>query len=493
MTPQRERSALWALLLVSAGVRIASSAVFPYEQDEFYTIAEATDLFHTRVPPGIQARPFFFFLEHPFITTLPHTPTVLRVLAVLFGVLGVWATWALARRVLGQAGGLLAALLVMLSPWHLYASAFTRYYSLIFALAALVYWLLPRAYDSDRPRDYVWALVPLLLGTWTHPSFIFPAMGASIAISIMSEEGAWGWKWPSRNAWRYLWVPFLGISLTVVAVIRAVAPHGSSPTNGTDRGVLATLRLVPAMVDWTTPTIAVAALAGAILLLRSGRAGERRSGLMVLVGCACSIIALAMLSFVTAIYADYGIAALPLVLVASAGLVISVIRDIPVTRQAAALTALTALLLVGMLPSTISFLSDGTRFDYRPAFARIEKEAPALEVLTWPIPQQQAYAPQLHATLLPSTTAQLDSILDVDKSLWAVVSVKRYGIVGDDNGELAQWFSNHCRVRGQYQRPRFDYRMYRVDLWRCGESDPVHQSTTASSNRTSSPPSALPN
>lgn len=487
MTPQRERSALWALVVISAVIRIASSAIFPFEQDEFYTIAEATDLFHTRVPPGIQARPFFFFLEHPFITAFPHTPIALRAIAVVFGVLGVWATWALARRVLGQSGALVAALFVVLSPWHLYASAFTRYYSLIFVLAALVYWLLPRAYDTDRSRDYTLALVPLLIGTWTHPSFVFPVVGASIAISIVSEDGAWGWRWPSRNAWQYLWAPFFIASLVILGVIRIVAPHGSSPTNGIDRGLLATLRLVPAMVDWTTPIIAIAALLGAVFLLRSDRTGERRFGLMVLVGSACSMIALVLLSLVTSIYADYGIAALPLVLVAAAGLVICVTRDVPVVRRPAAVTAISVLLLVGMLPSTVSFLSDGTRFDYRPAFARIEREAPALEVLTWPIPLQQVYAPQLHATLLPTTTVQLDSVLNADRSLWAVVSVKRYGIVGDDNGDMAQWFSNHCRVKGQYQRPRFDYRMYRVDLWRCGEADSVRVSAKSRSRRTSSP------
>lgn len=467
MTSRWERSALWALLLISAAIRIASSAALPYEQDEFYTIAEATDLFHTRVPPGIQARPFFFLVEHPFVTLLPHSSLALRILPLLFGTLGIWAVWALAKSLSGGTGAIVAALLTTFSPWHLYASSFARYYSLLFVLAALVYWRLPRAYDSDRPRDYWLALAPLLVGTWTHPSFVFPVFGASVAISFVSRDGNWGWRWPSRNAWRNLWIPFLVGSVVILAVIRLAAPHGASPTNGSERGLLATLRLVPAMVDWATPTISIAAILAAVFLLRSPDCTERRFGLMVLLGTATSIAAIAALSLLTAVYADYGIAALPLVIVAAASLVTSIARYVLEQVRTATVASLTALLVVGMLPSTVSFMSDGTRFDYRPAFARIERDAPNMRVLTWPIPQQQAYAPRLNATELPTTTVGLDSVLNRSRSLWAVVSVKRYGIVGDDRGKVANWLSSKCQLIDQYQKPRFDYRMYRVDLWRC--------------------------
>jgi hypothetical protein len=40
-------------------------------------------------------------------------------------------------------------------------------------------------------------------------------------------------------------------------------------------------------------------------------------------------------------------------------------------------------------------------------------------------------------------------------------------MVGDDTGEMARWFWQNCRKKSEYQRPRLDYRIYRVDLWRC--------------------------
>ena len=32
---------------------------------------------------------------------------------------------------------------------------------------------------------------------------------------------------------------------------------------------------------------------------------------------------------------------------------------------------------------------------------------------------------------------------------------------------MAHWLRQNCRQQGEYQRPRLDYRIYRVDLWRC--------------------------
>src|SRR6185437_11642818 len=132
--------------------------------DELYTIDEATNLFHTRLLPGIQARPFFFLVEHPFLKLASPTEPFVRFLPLIFGVAGVWVTWRLARDLAGPVAGFMALVLVTISPWHLYASGFARYYSLLYLLAALVYWQLPTAIDSDRPQRYLAVLIPLFLG-----------------------------------------------------------------------------------------------------------------------------------------------------------------------------------------------------------------------------------------------------------------------------------------------------------------------------------------
>src|SRR5690606_1163722 len=95
----------------------------------------------------------------------------------------------------------------------------------------------------------------------------------------------------------------------------------STVANGGDRGLLATLRLVPAMVDWMTLTVCAAAIFGAFGWITSTTPERKRMGWITLIGCVTMFVALVGLSFSTAIYADYGIAALPLITVAAAGAV----------------------------------------------------------------------------------------------------------------------------------------------------------------------------
>lgn len=467
---KRSNSAVAAALFCGALLRLYGVLRFPFEQDELYTVDEATNLFHTHLLPGIQARPVFFFLEHPFMGLVPHTEGWLRLIPFLFGVAGLWVVWRAGRALAGPTAAAVALALVIVSPWHLYASAFGRYYSLLFLLAGLIYWLLPRAYDIDEPPAYLATLVPLLIGTWTHPSFTFPVAGAVLGVSLISRNGTVGWRRPSRNAWAFLYGPFLIGSAIIAAGIRIAHPASSTVANGGDRGMLASLRLIPAMLDWMTPTVGVAFVAGLVLLLRSGEPSRRRLAAMGLFASVSTLLALFGLSFVTSIYADYGIAALPLILVIAAYPVEWAVERIGTRGANLLASTVTAIMLAGILPSAASYLSDGTRFDYRAAYAKIAASSPSTTVLTWPIIQQRHYAPLLSAQELPVDSAGLATALKAHRDLWVVTSVKRYGIVGDDTGEMERWLTGNCRQADQFQRPRFDYRMYRVDLWRCTDS-----------------------
>jgi len=453
-------------MIVAILLRVYEVFRFPFEQDELYTIDEATNLFHTRLLPGIQARPFFFLLEHPFLKLAAPTEPFVRFLPLLFGVAGVWVTWRLARNLAGPVTGFIALVLVAISPWHLYVSGFGRYYSLLYLLAALVYWRLPRAYDADRPKVYLGVLAPLFIGAWTHPSFVFPIIGAALAVSIFQPDGHTRFRWPTRTAWLWLWGPFLGLSVIVAAIIRMIH-HVTTVGNGGDRGIPAMLRLVPAMVDWMTLLVAASAVAGIVLMIRAGSAEKHRFGWMAVFGSVCTLVALVVLSFSTAIYADYGVSALPLVIVAAAYPVGWLAENLGPALASAGSTAVAWILIIGILPSTASHLSDGTRFDYRPALSEINAIAPSIEVLAWPVAIQRAYDPALHSREMPGSVAGLDSALHQYRDLWAIASVKRYGMVGDDTGEMARWFWQNCRKKSEYQRPRLDYRIYRVDLWRC--------------------------
>ncbi len=452
------------IVAVALVLRVICAIVLPYDQDELYTVLEARDLFATKLLPGIDARPLFYLLEHPLLAVLPRTPMMLRLLPVIFGVAGVWATWRLARRWFGEPAGVATALLIAVSPWHMYASTTARYYSLVYLCTVWALWALTEAYDLESPRYYLLALAAFVIGTLTHPSFVIGTAGAVIGLSLVASSGEFAWRWPSRKAWGYLWLPYLAFLLLGVVALKLVG-RSSAMGNVATRGSGASVRLVPAMIDWMTVSVFAAAVLGS-LTLAWRRSPQRRVGVMTLASLTFAFTLLFAVSLRTGVYADYGVGVLVLVFVACGAVVTGVPREAQHQYWWPAVVLL--LILAGGAPSVISYFSDGMRFDYRPAYASIARDPSNLAVIGWPAIVQDQYAPKMRRYELRPDVAYLDRILESEHEVWAVVSVKRYGIASDLGSVTAGWLAHHCRIVAAYERPRFDFRMYRVELHRCG-------------------------
>jgi len=456
-----------AILLLGLVLRVFAMVRFPLEQDELYTLAESRDLFHTTLAPGIDSRPLYYLLQHPLLSILPTSPVALRILPMIFGAAGLYVTWLIGRRYFGAIGGVVALLLVALSPWHLYASSMARYYSLVYLCAALVVLWLPEAYASDRPSRYLALLLVFLVGTLTHPSFVLAMVGVVFGLSLVRSDARFGFRWPSANAWRYLWGPYAAALLMEFVLLR-VAGRKSAMANLGSRGVAATIRLVPAMIDWMTLPVFIAAVLGA-LILTYRRRSDRAVGVMTIAAAVSTSVLLLVASTRTGVYADYGIGMLPLLLLCVAALAHMFEKGIG--RSMGAIIVL-ALVVGAGAPSIVSFLSDGLRFDYRPAYAEVTARDPNAAVLGWPEVLRKYYAANLHGYELRPDSAYLDRVTARDPDVWAVVSTKRYGIVEDDAGQLARWLSRRCQLENSFAHPRFDYRVYRVDLYHCQSERP---------------------
>ena len=467
--PSVPRTTRWvplALLALALLLRLRGLITFPLEQDELYTVQEATQLFHTTLKPGISGRPLYYLLEHVLLAAGPATPLLLRLPPLLFGLAGVWATWRLGARLFGVTAGWVAGLLVAISPWHLYMSGFARYWSLVYLLVTLLFLCLALAASTDRSRDYAGAAVTGILGSLTHPTFLFAGLGAALGAQLVMPDGTFGWRWPSRRAWRWLWGPWAAVLVAGYAVLRLTGQVGAL-RNFQGRGLLATLRLLPAMVQWTTPTVCAAGGMGALLLLAlRERPAWRRFGAMALVGIASTTVLLFVLATRTDVYADYGIAMLPLVFVAS-GALVALGAEQMVRGGGWFAAAAATVIAAGVLPSTVSHLSDGTRFDYRPALRAVAATAPTVPVLTWPIVIGRYYAPGLDNRELDLRPEALDAALAAAGDLWVILSVREYGLVGDDTGQGSAWLATHCRPVLTHQGVRLDSRVYRVELERC--------------------------
>jgi 4-amino-4-deoxy-L-arabinose transferase-like glycosyltransferase len=465
---------LGAVVALAAVLRAWGLASFSFWEDELYTRVEATRLFDSPFSTGIEARPLFFLMEHAALWVLPDTEWGMRLLPFIAGLLGVVGTWWVGRKVFGPIAGLVGAFLLALAPWHLYASQMARYWSLVYLLALLSFYLLIKTYETDRPRDYLLTLLAMCAGLLTHPTFLFPACGVALAGLLIGQDGRVGWRWPTRRAWVWLWVPF-GAAVAIWYVALLSAEGADAVTSGGQLSHARLLRLFPAIAYAMTPTVAALGVMGAALALWRGP-GEpaRRWAVMALVGCSAAALFLFVSARFSAVSAPYFTAAQPLLFVCAGATVHYAVGD-GRPRRGWLAAALACAFAAGMAPVTVSHLADGTRYDYRPAFAHVRATAPELAVVVWPAIQLEHYAPELRGVHLveDDSTLPLDSMLGAEGRFWLVGSFRRYGLAFDVSGRRTAWIQEHCQPEATFEGRRVDYQVFRIVLFQCGADDSV--------------------
>ena len=128
----RPPAILWIVLL-ALGLRLARLAFQPLWWDEGWSLYFATtdvgamlNLTAVDIHP-----PLYYLLLHLWTLLLGPSPLAVRLLSVLVGTATVPLLYATGRRLLGERGGLLAALLLAISPFHVYYSQEVRMYGLV--------------------------------------------------------------------------------------------------------------------------------------------------------------------------------------------------------------------------------------------------------------------------------------------------------------------------------------------------------------------------
>ena len=271
-----------------------------------------------------------------------------------------------------------------------------------------------------------------------------------------------------RELW-FLWAPLALVGATLLTILRELG-RSQSLRNGAGRGLEATLRTVPAMIQWMGLPIAVAAVVSMMLLLIRGRPLDRRFGLMTLLGVGTSVTLIFGAGLKTAVYADYGMAMLPLIYVAIGGAVARVDELLPRPAGRWWSGAVVAVLGAATLPGVVSNLTDGMRFDFRPAYRYVQQFSPGRLVVGWPSIEQRYYAPgQRFMEMPPDGMLDLERIARENSGFWLLATYSRQGLQYG-GGWTRHWIELRCHTVLRTERLRLDYRVYRLDLAWCGDS-----------------------
>ncbi|TAK34073.1 MAG: hypothetical protein EPO21_10850 [Chloroflexota bacterium] len=198
MTSATERSATqsklrWEIVTLTVVVLLATlTRLFALDAKSIW-LDEAFSIFVARQPLDrmmeiIVAKdthpPLYHTLLHYWLW-LGDTPFSSRLLSALLGIAVVPATYLLGREVAGRRVGVVAALLVTVSPFQVWYAQEVRMYSLLALMCALSAYFLVRALKRGGAWSWVAYTMTTALALYSQLSAVFFVMAEGIAVMLM--------------------------------------------------------------------------------------------------------------------------------------------------------------------------------------------------------------------------------------------------------------------------------------------------------------------
>ncbi len=129
--------------------------------------------------------PLYFVLLHFWIRAAGRGEFSLRFLSALFGELSIPLIWGLGRRIYGSGAGFVAALLLTVSPFHVWYSQETRSYTLWLSLVIASFVLLGEAWERPRLRRWFGYALSIAAALYTHFYTILAVVAQSLYVILL--------------------------------------------------------------------------------------------------------------------------------------------------------------------------------------------------------------------------------------------------------------------------------------------------------------------
>ncbi len=230
--PSLSQIALIAVILLGFALRVHDLEGQSMWSDEGLSLYRATlsvpeILANIITVDGVDTRdtnpPLYFLLLHLFRAATGETVFALRYFGVVTSTLSIPLIYILGSASLSRRVGLVAAVLMALSPFHVWQSQVLRNYGLLITLNLLsVYGLFRYVLAQPNNRKSRWLILWLaagLIGIYTHffAFFVFAFGLSALLITVVKE---WGIGRLLKSTW--FWV-VLGIALVILLPATALA------------------------------------------------------------------------------------------------------------------------------------------------------------------------------------------------------------------------------------------------------------------------------
>jgi dolichyl-phosphate-mannose-protein mannosyltransferase len=477
---------LAGLIILAAILRFWHLGEWNFQATEIFTLRDSA------TPQFLNPRPLGYLLNYYLVRPfLPLDEFGLRLVPAIFGVLIIPVFYLVSRRLLGTGAALFATLLLTVSPLHIMYSQLARYWSLVFFFSAIYPFALYQGIREHNGRKLGLGVLTGLLSILSHPMAGLLLIGLAIWFSAIYLRPARLIEWWRQPKVR--WV--VGIGLIVVAILAVrfvgllkgwISEQDSNPGGGQflvrhfPPGARQLFYLLN-FAEGVTIGVVLSAIAGVYLIWRER---DRSLGVLLASLAVVPIAFLTLLTLRTSVSTYYLLPTVP-VFFMGAGVFLDWLSTNECGMRPRWLLPATvvAIIIAAGMPTLISDLRDGRRYNFRQAAQWLEHHATPGDVVFSDQHMVTAhYLPQIPVERLRDTLPLAEAVSVTHRSgarnaVWIVAPVPSHAFRTNlKAGGLSRWIYEHCRLETMLGVGRVDARQQYLQLYRCSSVPDVSES-----------------
>ncbi|MEA2725017.1 MAG: hypothetical protein QOH59_2788 [Gemmatimonadales bacterium] len=470
---------LTGLIVLAALLRFWRLGDWGLEGDEIFTLRDSL------APKLDNPRPLIYFLNYYLIRPFwPLDELGVRLLPALFGVLAIPALYLVARRLIGTRAALFAALLLALSPLHIYQSQYARYWSLVFLLSSIYPFAIYLGVRDRNVRALTFGLVTAALAVLAHPVSLFLTGGLAVWLFTQLRRDHLRQLWGQRGVRWAMWLILIAVGIVAFRYV----PMLHAWVTGHDAGArlpdhllfaprgpgIKQIGLLAAYAEGLTLPVTLIGALG-IYLLWQGRDRPLARLLTCLFVVPAAVIVL--LSLRTPVSLTYIISTAP-VFYLGAGVFLDRLAAVDWELRPRWLlsAAVVVMVIAAGAPTLISQYRDGRRHDFRGVARWLDQRLQPGDVVF--SDQWRTMDHYLRGTEVqplsgdPGVLGQaLRQLQDTGRGgvVWVVAPYSARGGLRTNPriGTFKTWIYENCRLRNAIGVARLDFRQNELQIYSC--------------------------
>ncbi len=300
---------LWPLAITVLGglLRLHRLAAWPLVLDEGFSVGIAPQALGAIWTTVVEKDPFhpplYFMLLH-YWRALGDGDFTLRLLSAILGTLSIWILYRIGSYLFGRPIGLIAALILAVSPFHIWYSQLARMYAAVFLFSLVALDALVRLLREGRASHWLAYVAAAVLSIYTDHGALLALAAHNVAVAALylRRAGPPLGRWVlAQAAIALLYLPWVPVLLRIVFQLgpvpvafeeRPAAAVPGAPSVLADLGFV-----LAAFTSWSLPEqqplikVAVVVIFGAIAVV--GFRASREEGLAWPVLGALTVVPLA--------------------------------------------------------------------------------------------------------------------------------------------------------------------------------------------------------